>query len=117
LNLFLADLNWNLAMGFPGLPDQARAARGVKKRMPRPGYRWSRRRRAFVKARPVRRTKPCPVTRLQEGQRLEPQVMDIPGIRHELVSRVRQEIRAGTYDTPAKLEAALERLLTRLADD
>lgn len=38
-----------------------------------------------------------------------------PGVevRHELVARVRAEIAAGTYDTPQKLEAALECLLAR----
>ena len=35
---------------------------------------------------------------------------DNPPIRHELVARVRREIAAGTYDTPERLEAALERL-------
>jgi len=35
-------------------------------------------------------------------------------IRAELVERVRREIAAGTYDTPDKFEAALERLLNRL---
>ncbi len=34
-------------------------------------------------------------------------------IRHDLVARVRQEIAAGTYDTPEKWQAALERLLER----
>jgi hypothetical protein len=36
------------------------------------------------------------------------------GIRVELVQRVRQEIAAGTYETPEKWEAALDRLLDRL---
>jgi hypothetical protein len=35
-------------------------------------------------------------------------------IRPDLVRRVRAEIAAGTYDTPEKLELALERLLDRL---
>jgi len=35
------------------------------------------------------------------------------GIRVDLVARVRQEIADGTYDTPDKLEIALERLLAR----
>ena len=35
-------------------------------------------------------------------------------IRVELVDRVRREIAEGTYETPQKLEAALERLLERL---
>ena len=32
-------------------------------------------------------------------------------IRWELVQRIRKEIAAGTYDTPEKLEKALERML------
>ncbi|MBI3406982.1 MAG: hypothetical protein HY040_01315 [Planctomycetes bacterium] len=39
---------------------------------------------------------------------------DDKGIRRELVNRVRKEIAAGTYDTPEKWQAALDRLLTRL---
>jgi hypothetical protein len=38
-------------------------------------------------------------------------------VRYDLVARVRQEIQAGTYDTPEKLEAALDRLAARLAAD
>jgi hypothetical protein len=37
-----------------------------------------------------------------------------PAVRRPLVERVRREIAAGTYDTPDKFEAALERLLDRL---
>ena len=37
-----------------------------------------------------------------------------PQIRHELVERVRREIAEGTYDTPEKMDIALERLLERL---
>jgi hypothetical protein len=36
--------------------------------------------------------------------------------RLELVERVRREIAEGRYDTPEKLQAALERLLDQLAD-
>ena len=35
-------------------------------------------------------------------------------IRTELVERIRKEIADGTYDTPDKFEAALDRLLDRL---
>ena len=35
-------------------------------------------------------------------------------IRADLVARVRREIAEGTYDTPQKLDIALERLLNRL---
>ena len=37
-------------------------------------------------------------------------------IRTELVERVRGEIAAGTYDTPEKLEIALDRLMRTLED-
>lgn len=37
-------------------------------------------------------------------------------IRWGLVERVRQEIAQGTYDTPEKWDAALDRLLERLDD-
>ena len=39
---------------------------------------------------------------------------DAGPIRQPLVDRVRREIAEGTYDTPEKFEAALERLLRRL---
>jgi hypothetical protein len=35
-------------------------------------------------------------------------------VRRHLVERVRAEIASGTYDTPEKLEAALDRLLERM---
>lgn len=38
-------------------------------------------------------------------------------IRRGLVARVRREIAEGTYDTPDKLEKALERLLERLDEE
>jgi hypothetical protein len=41
--------------------------------------------------------------------------LDDPDIRSELVRRVRREIAAGAYDTPEKLDAALERMLDDLS--
>src|SRR5262249_12055289 len=38
-------------------------------------------------------------------------------IRRELVERIRREIEAGIYDTPEKMEKALERLLEQLDRD
>jgi hypothetical protein len=38
-------------------------------------------------------------------------------IRHELVERVRREIAAGTYETPAKWEQALDKLFERLMEE
>ena len=40
-----------------------------------------------------------------------------PFIRSDLVERVRKEIEAGTYDTPEKWEAALDRLLEHLSEE
>jgi hypothetical protein len=40
---------------------------------------------------------------------------DLPEVRQDLVSRVRAEIEAGTYETPDKLDAAVENLAQDLA--
>lgn len=40
----------------------------------------------------------------------------VNGIRTDLVNRVRAEIAAGTYDTPEKMEIALEKMLGKLLD-
>jgi len=42
---------------------------------------------------------------------LAAKVQEIPDIRADLVARVRREIEAGTYETPERIEAAVERLL------
>jgi hypothetical protein len=58
----------------------------------------------------ARRT-PRPATPTGPARLLEaPRMAPDPDVRQELVARVRQEIRAGTYDTPEKLEAAIDRL-------
>ena len=38
-------------------------------------------------------------------------IHQLPEIRHEKVEAIRQQIAAGTYETPAKLERALDNLL------
>jgi hypothetical protein len=38
-----------------------------------------------------------------------------PGIRTDLVARVRRQIAAGTYDTPERWQAALDKLADRLS--
>lgn len=37
----------------------------------------------------------------------------VPGIRFDLVQRVRREIEAGTYDTPEKFAMALDAMIRR----
>jgi negative regulator of flagellin synthesis FlgM len=36
------------------------------------------------------------------------------GVRHELVNQIRSQIAAGTYDTPDKMNAAVDRLLDQM---
>src|SRR5262245_60649495 len=63
---------------------------------------------------PARLLRPSrPATRkglCQSG--VAPEVRD-PSVRYDLVARVRREIVAGTYDTPAKMELAMARMLAR----
>jgi hypothetical protein len=40
----------------------------------------------------------------------------VPGIRFQLVQRIRREIAAGTYDTPEKLALALDAMMRRELD-
>jgi negative regulator of flagellin synthesis FlgM len=39
---------------------------------------------------------------------------EIPDIRYEKINEIRAQLAAGTYDTPEKLEVALDRLLDDL---
>ncbi len=36
------------------------------------------------------------------------------GIRHDLVNQIRSQIAAGTYDTPEKMNAAVDRMLDQI---
>ena len=42
------------------------------------------------------------------------QATETGGIRQDVVSRIRAEIAAGTYETPGKLDVALDRLLDEI---
>jgi negative regulator of flagellin synthesis FlgM len=42
------------------------------------------------------------------------QAAESGGVRQDLVNSIRAEIAAGTYETPEKLDAALERLLDEI---
>ena len=39
----------------------------------------------------------------------------LPDIRHEKVEEIRQQIASGTYETPEKIQVALDRLLDELS--
>jgi negative regulator of flagellin synthesis FlgM len=39
---------------------------------------------------------------------------EVGGVRHELVNLIRSQIAAGTYDTPEKMNAALEQMFDQM---
>ena len=39
---------------------------------------------------------------------------DSPRVRFDLINRIKAEINAGTYDTPEKMDIALERMASRI---
>lgn len=51
---------------------------------------------------------------ISEAARLAEQAAESAGIRQDRVSAIREQIAQGTYETPEKLDAALERLLDEL---
>jgi hypothetical protein len=61
---------------------------------------------------------PCSLSRLSwtSPADVPPSSETTEEFRPDLVERVRREIAAGTYDTPEKMEAALDRLLDRLTE-
>ena len=48
------------------------------------------------------------------GQMLDG-ISRLPEIRHERVEAIRQQIAAGTYETPEKIQVALDRLMDELS--
>ncbi len=54
------------------------------------------------------------VVEISEAARLAAEVQSIPEVRTELIERVRAEIASGDYETPARLEVAVTRLLDDL---
>lgn len=59
-------------------------------------------------SRPARGTDRVEVSRMAQYLR---QLSDLPAIRVELVARVRDQIDSGVYDTPTKLQSALDELI------
>jgi len=63
---------------------------------------------------PARKPMPC-----KTGGALEDwgrRVRRLPEIRRDLVERVRAEIAAGTYETPERIDAAIDALLAEMLD-
>jgi negative regulator of flagellin synthesis FlgM len=51
---------------------------------------------------------------ISDAARLVDQVREMPDIRQDRVNEIRSQIAAGTYETDAKLEVALGRLLDEI---
>ena len=52
---------------------------------------------------------------ISEAGAMMAKLRELPDIRVELITRIRAEIRAGTYETPERLQGAIQRLLEDLA--
>src|ERR1700733_4738328 len=82
--------------------------------MPRPRDRWSPRRRIPFSTQAGWRIAPRGGNRFRRGHHMESPSTKTPDLRIELVARVRREICEGSYDSPEKLEAALERMISQI---
>lgn len=54
------------------------------------------------------------VVEISTAAALAAKVHEIPDVRAELVARVKAEVEAGTYETPERIEIAVDRLLDEL---
>ncbi|MEN6665637.1 MAG: flagellar biosynthesis anti-sigma factor FlgM [Phycisphaerae bacterium] len=51
---------------------------------------------------------------ISTAAKLAMKIRDVPEVRTELIARVKEEIAAGTYETPEKIDAAIEKLMADL---
>ncbi|MCE5279883.1 MAG: flagellar biosynthesis anti-sigma factor FlgM [Planctomycetaceae bacterium] len=51
---------------------------------------------------------------ISTAAKLAMKIREVPEVRTELIARVKEEIAAGTYETPERIDAAVERLLADL---
>lgn len=51
---------------------------------------------------------------LSQKAQLLNRLAELPDVRHDLVARVRAEIEAGTYETPEKIDKAIDGLIEDL---
>jgi len=54
------------------------------------------------------------VVEISTAAKLAAKVQNLPAVRTELVNRVKAEIAAGVYETPERLEIAIDRLMEDL---
>ncbi len=66
---------------------------------------------------PVERTAETAIhdeLQISEAARLAEQTQGVPEVRQERIDAIRAQIASGTYETPEKLDVALERLLDEI---
>ena len=69
------------------------------------------------KAAPGKPTAPQDIqdsVQISEVARLAAKVFELPEVRTELVERVKAEIEAGTFETPERIDATVDRILEDL---
>ena len=59
-------------------------------------------------------TQPADTVEISLQAKVASTLANVPPIRADLVARVKSEIQAGTYETPEKLDAALDGLMKEL---
>jgi negative regulator of flagellin synthesis FlgM len=57
---------------------------------------------------------PCDIVEISAAARLAAAVHEVPEVRADLVARVKSQIDSGTYETPERLEVAVNRLMEEL---
>jgi negative regulator of flagellin synthesis FlgM len=67
-----------------------------------------------AEARPVETAATADVVEISNVARLTLKVNELPEIRADLVERVKAEIAAGTYETPERIDIAVNRLMEEL---
>jgi negative regulator of flagellin synthesis FlgM len=59
-------------------------------------------------------SQPTDTVEISQQAIIASKIAELPQIRADLVARVKGEIQAGTYETPEKLDVAIQRLLEEL---
>jgi negative regulator of flagellin synthesis FlgM len=54
------------------------------------------------------------VVEISTAAKLAAKIHELPDVRADLVAQVKAEIQAGTYETPEKIDAAIDRLMDDL---
>ena len=54
------------------------------------------------------------VVEISTAAALAARIREVPEVRADLVARIKREIEAGTYETPERIDAAVEKLLEEL---